>query len=526
MKKKTMLTLGVCALALGAVVGAVSARSAMPVHAGTVDDGWYLTGLGGKWSPAESLAADAEAAEGDVATWTNVAITQYDKFKLAYCYEDAFSGDSWKGFDKVNEGGAKGDFKDYGGGDIGAEVGGAYDIHLLTESYTITIEAHGGSSSSSASSSESTESTDTSESEVPTGTGLYLRGTAVGGWDVAEANQLEEHGTDLGCILNVKFSVGDFKIANNDWSEQWGWLYKNTDEEYDHVTVIGGAKDNFEAGETDNNIHCAVAGFYDVYLTGNNYISIELHDQPTPIKDYFFVSTGNFGEGTKAYLATYDTDGEKDLPGVEINDTNFEGASCTEASNFNDMGGVWEIPTSLLKAKFIVTIIDSEEQVKAQTEEIDKADGLFIAPGATAEAAAGSIALAWQARLVKDTETAIRASTAESVCNVSKVAAQNLVDAYDELKIKAAYDKSTYWTYDPSQTYDEAIEADPKVMADVSYADIVEQLRVIAYPSSSAWNVKTVANNMALIITVSVVAAGVAVAGAMYLISKKRRLQK
>lgn len=142
MKTKKILGLGICALSLGMVAGVIGTRAAVEAKA-EVTAGWYLTGLDG-WTPGESLKADASAATGDVATWTSVEIPQYKKFKLAYAEAAAteFNGDSWKGMDLV-QGSAASDFKDYGDGNIGAEKGGAYDIHL-TSDYKITIQAAEG----------------------------------------------------------------------------------------------------------------------------------------------------------------------------------------------------------------------------------------------------------------------------------------------------------------------------------------------------------------------------------------------
>jgi hypothetical protein len=117
-----------------------------------------------------------------------------------------------------------------------------------------------------------------SSSSSSTGVGYYVRGTAVGGWDVAENYQFAASSdtNNLGELLGVTLSVGEFKIANADWSKSWGWSYKNQDESEDHQVVQGGAKANFsKASGTDGNIKCDVAGTYNLYLTTNNYLYIE-----------------------------------------------------------------------------------------------------------------------------------------------------------------------------------------------------------------------------------------------------------
>ena len=90
-------------------------------------------------------------------------------------------------------------------------------------------------------------------------------------------------------ILNVQLYVGDFCIANTGWTDQWGyWGYKTGGGGVDWLgersprIINGSAKDNFEAGSAtgdgsgNKNIHCKVAGRYDLYLTDDNYIYVSL----------------------------------------------------------------------------------------------------------------------------------------------------------------------------------------------------------------------------------------------------------
>ena len=104
-------------------------------------------------------------------------------------------------------------------------------------------------------------------------TAYYIRGDAANGWGIDESYVLRESAEDnnYGEILDVYLKAGSFKIADENWSEGtvWGYEYGG------HTTVIGGAAANFTVGDSDNNIKCNVAGYYDIYLTKDNYISIE-----------------------------------------------------------------------------------------------------------------------------------------------------------------------------------------------------------------------------------------------------------
>lgn len=520
MKKRTIYGLGVCALAIGAVVGVMGTRVAMEVKADGIPGTIYFKATNESEGGAIHFAHFFGGADADVKLTTTVATEPTKIYSVSVPSGAAkviFTRGNQDTFDWNTIWNQTADLDIPTDGKNMWEFTG-YDDGKMTGSW--------GTYSAESSSSEAAE---------PTGTGLYIRGTAVSGWDVDPDYELVEHGTDLGCILNVTFAVGDFKIGNADWSKQWGWEYKNDNEESAHVTVIGGAKDNFEKAEGEENydIHCKVAAAYDIYLTANNYISIELHDQPTPIEGSFFVSTGDYGDGAKAYLYTWNSDEDKnaDFPGLEINATNYPAATCTSGTNFNKAGGIWEIPTSVLKAKFIITIEaptsaeDPTPVEKAKSGDIVAADGIYVAPGATTEEAAGSVGVALQAKLVKDIEAAIVATENDTVCEVTQATAEALVDRYDHLTSRTAIDAATYWTYDGSKGYD-IVSAETPAYDKISYADIVEQLRVIAGQNAGAWNVQSTANNLTLIITVSVIGAGLVAAGAMYLVSKKRRLQK
>ena len=122
--------------------------------------------------------------------------------------------------------------------------------------------------------------------------GYYVRGAAAQGWGEEDCVADYRFITDpdnKAVILGVSLKVGDFKIANLDWSREWGYysakndegnyIYPNEGNEY-YSIIIGGAKDNFEPQDGYDhgvcNIHCKVAGTYNIYLTNNWYVSFEL----------------------------------------------------------------------------------------------------------------------------------------------------------------------------------------------------------------------------------------------------------
>lgn len=145
---------------------------------------------------------------------------------------------------------------------IRCNVAGYYNVHLTTDHY-ISIDTVGGDEPSNLSP-------------------YYIRGTAVGSWDPLPGNQMSVGtGHCVAEFIGITLSVGEFKIANADWSKVWGYKYRNDGETVDHTTVIGGAAANFEEATSDCNIKCKVAGVYDLYLMDNNYISIESSTPPS-----------------------------------------------------------------------------------------------------------------------------------------------------------------------------------------------------------------------------------------------------
>ena len=122
-------------------------------------------------------------------------------------------------------------------------------------------------------------------------TSFYLRGTAGEGWGnnegeigITDAYRFVTDPDNKGVLLGVDLTVGDFKISDQNWSHQWGYYQCKDGGDFwtpdsAPTIVIGGAAANFEVAEgegSDRNIHCKVAGTYNIYLTNNWYVSFEL----------------------------------------------------------------------------------------------------------------------------------------------------------------------------------------------------------------------------------------------------------
>ena len=115
-------------------------------------------------------------------------------------------------------------------------------------------------------------------------TSYYVRGTAAQGWadeDCVAAYQFITDPDNMAVIFGVSLTVGDFKISDIGWNHYLG--FKECKDDHDPWKpngetgiVIGGAAGNFEAAASDDNIHCKVAGTYNIYLTNNWYVSFEL----------------------------------------------------------------------------------------------------------------------------------------------------------------------------------------------------------------------------------------------------------
>lgn len=111
-----------------------------------------------------------------------------------------------------------------------------------------------------------------------------MRGTAAQGWDNEDCVAAYQFVTDpdnKAVLLGVSLAAGDFKISDLAWSHSWGYKQCKDGGDFwkpngETGIVIGGAASNFEEAASDDNIHCKVAGTYNIYLTNNWYVSFEL----------------------------------------------------------------------------------------------------------------------------------------------------------------------------------------------------------------------------------------------------------
>lgn len=217
----------------------------------------YLRGTAvGTWEPSDANILRKSKDENNIAEILDVYIG-LGEFKIS---DNKWTENRTWGYEyekrSTISGGAASKFsageKD---NNIKCNAAGYYNIYLTKNNY-IYIESVGGD-----------EPVDLST--------YYLRGDAVGSWSPLPENQMTLMDGNKAVKLNVSLDVGQFKIGNADWSESWGYKYKNQDEQEDHITIMGGASANFSEGKEDGNINCDVAGRYNIYLTTNNYISIE-----------------------------------------------------------------------------------------------------------------------------------------------------------------------------------------------------------------------------------------------------------
>ena len=167
---------------------------------------------------------------------------------------------------------------------------------------------------------------------------LYLRGTAVSGWDVDDNYKLSEPAdptANQAEILDVHLKVGDFKIANYDYSKAWGW---------DNMGEGEGAA-NFEAGAENNNIHCNVEGDYDVYLANNHKIYFVYH-APAVDPDALYIrgsAANGWDEVSEVYKSSVpqDENNQAEFLNVHLTVGDFKIANYdwSKEWNVNNWGG-------------------------------------------------------------------------------------------------------------------------------------------------------------------------------------------
>lgn len=254
--------------------------------------GLYIRGTAaGGWNAVSAEYALREATDpnttGEI---LDVYLTE-GEFKIANADWSTAYGWDYDGHSTIIGGAAAKFSAGASDNNIKCNVAGYYNIYLTTNHY-ISIETVGGDEPSNLSP-------------------YYVRGTAVGSWDALPANQMTvSEGDNVAEFLGITLSVGEFKIADATWSKIWGYKYKNNGEAEDHITIKGAAAASFEEGASDGNIKCKVAGVYDIYLTNDNYISVNVHADPGV--SYTVSFNNNGGSGSMADVP--DQSGSYTLP--------------------------------------------------------------------------------------------------------------------------------------------------------------------------------------------------------------------
>lgn len=115
--------------------------------------------------------------------------------------------------------------------------------------------------------------------------GLYVKGDAVGDWG-STSYQLTNSPNNYAQIINVSLGVGQFKIANAGWSDEWGYYgNKRNNVNYWPTPSIsfgeGIDSSYFGAGDgeegTTINISCKKAGNYNIYINDYYQLYIEFY---------------------------------------------------------------------------------------------------------------------------------------------------------------------------------------------------------------------------------------------------------
>ena len=107
----------------------------------------------------------------------------------------------------------------------------------------------------------------------------YIRGTAVGGWDVNTVPCDANPGDNIAAFTNVALAVGTFKICTPDWKDNYGWWgYELNGSWAGNYTANApqgtGVEGNFEAVDGSNDIKCLVAGNYNFYVNSSHQLYI------------------------------------------------------------------------------------------------------------------------------------------------------------------------------------------------------------------------------------------------------------
>lgn len=107
----------------------------------------------------------------------------------------------------------------------------------------------------------------------------YIRGTAVGGWDVNTVPCDATPGDNIASFTGVTLAVGEFKLCSPDWKDSYGWwgyALNGADwtANYTANAPQGTGVSAFVAVTDSNNIKCLVAGTYNFYINSSHQLYI------------------------------------------------------------------------------------------------------------------------------------------------------------------------------------------------------------------------------------------------------------
>ena len=114
-----------------------------------------------------------------------------------------------------------------------------------------------------------------------TGDTYYVRGTAVDGWEsTTYPSDATPSGGNYVTFASVALAVGNFKVATADWKNSFGWWGYEFNSawvaNYAANAPLGTAAANFAAVDGSNDIACNVAGTYNIVITSDYQLYINL----------------------------------------------------------------------------------------------------------------------------------------------------------------------------------------------------------------------------------------------------------
>ena len=487
----------------------INDENATPTPTPTVEDGLYLIGLEGKWDLTD-LVASGETGEENLFALVGLKLEAGDSFKIVRVTDNAIDWNEVYGYAELQGGTGAANF----------DVDNDYNL-VVTEgkgsTYDIYVNAAGDLYIDD-------ENATPELPDVPEEDGYYLLGNeSFAGegkaWKYAggvkmEAVESEEEGHDLAKLENVEIKAGDAIKARSYISEEDHWYTVGKTEGYDFATV-----------DEYGNYFFTKSGTYNFYLNAEGLLYVTGKPAgPIAEEGYLWLSTGDYGMGYDFYVYSWtDADLEKGIqftenaewPGVKAAD--IVGAEVSDKLSFNNAGGLWKIPAAGLYENFIVVVTNGEEE--HQTGDLKTEADIYVNVQDGEEATANKD-IAKQALVAFEIAALVNGAEDKSVCKADATQAALVVEHYDALGSETGLvDNATLTTY-------ESTEIDPEKVANITLDLVMGQLRKIN-AGATAWNVGQITkDNAPMIITVSVLAAGAVIAGAMFAIAKKRKAEK